>query len=392
MNVESIAEVKVLTSNYQAEYGRSSGLQITAVTKSGTNRFRGSVYDVERNSDWNANSKTNILNGDPKTTSEASATGATRSAARSASRAGSNKLFFFYARNSQPRTAGNDVARFRVPTALERQGDFSQTLDNNGAAVPVHQGSAARRRHVHGDATSAAASGRRRARQDSGEPAVSDRAEHPEHVSAAERARPPGWPTTTSSRGRPRSAQAWQPAIRVDYQPSQSLRVTFKYSGWEQPKARHQRHRCRASTTRRCSTRSCRRWRCIGQLHAEPVDVPRSDVRPQPERAGGLRVWHGGTGPTFCTRGVPDEPGREPANTAGSVRLPLLFPDALKLDPELLRVRGAAATMAAAVWRRPRGSAAAELHLGQPRRQRAAEHGRFPGSSNINATDDSRSA
>ena len=43
MNVESIAEVKVLTSVYQAEYGRSSGLQITAVTKSGTNQFRGSV-------------------------------------------------------------------------------------------------------------------------------------------------------------------------------------------------------------------------------------------------------------------------------------------------------------------------------------------------------------
>jgi hypothetical protein len=66
MNVESIAEVKVLTSNYQAEYGRSSGLQITAVTKSGTNRFRGSLYDVERNSKWNSNSKVNKLNGDQK--------------------------------------------------------------------------------------------------------------------------------------------------------------------------------------------------------------------------------------------------------------------------------------------------------------------------------------
>jgi hypothetical protein len=41
MNVESIAEVKILTQGYQAEYGRSSGLQITAVTKSGTNRYRG---------------------------------------------------------------------------------------------------------------------------------------------------------------------------------------------------------------------------------------------------------------------------------------------------------------------------------------------------------------
>ena len=53
LNVEAIAEVKVLTANYQAEYGRSSGLQITAVTKSGTNQFHGSLYDVKRNSDWN---------------------------------------------------------------------------------------------------------------------------------------------------------------------------------------------------------------------------------------------------------------------------------------------------------------------------------------------------
>src|SRR5260221_3478735 len=63
MNVESIAEVKVLVSNYQAEYGRSSGIQISAVTKSGTNRLRGSAYDVMRKDSWNANSQTNILNG-----------------------------------------------------------------------------------------------------------------------------------------------------------------------------------------------------------------------------------------------------------------------------------------------------------------------------------------
>ena len=46
LNVEAIAEVKVLTSNYQAEYGRASGLQITAVTKSGGNRVRGSVWSL----------------------------------------------------------------------------------------------------------------------------------------------------------------------------------------------------------------------------------------------------------------------------------------------------------------------------------------------------------
>ena len=57
---------------------------------------------------------------------------------------GSNKLFFFYAQEFQPRTTGNNVVRFRVPTALERQGDFSQTDGQQRQPVPLHQGSAAR--------------------------------------------------------------------------------------------------------------------------------------------------------------------------------------------------------------------------------------------------------
>ena len=135
MNVESIAEVKVLTSNYQAEYGRSSGLQITAVTKSGTNRFRGSVYDVERNSDWNTNSRVNKLNGDPKPVTKERDWGFSIGGPVGRP-GGNNKLFFFYAQEFAPRTAGNDVVRFRVPTALERPGDFSQSTDNLGNPYP----------------------------------------------------------------------------------------------------------------------------------------------------------------------------------------------------------------------------------------------------------------
>ena len=41
-------------------------------------------------------------------------------------------MFFFFTQEWRPRTAGGQVTRFRVPTELERQGDFSQSRDNNG--------------------------------------------------------------------------------------------------------------------------------------------------------------------------------------------------------------------------------------------------------------------
>jgi hypothetical protein len=134
MNVESIAEVKVLTQGYQAEYGRSSGLQITAVTKSGTNRFRGSAYDYKLNSDWDENSWVNEKNGDPKPVNKRDIWGYSVGGPVGKP-GGNNKLFFFYSHEFRPTNAainnGNPI-RLRVPTAVERAGDFSQTRDNNG--------------------------------------------------------------------------------------------------------------------------------------------------------------------------------------------------------------------------------------------------------------------
>src|SRR3954470_6316887 len=47
-NMDAIAEVKVLTSNYQAEYGRNTGGVITIITKGGAKDFHASVYDTYR--------------------------------------------------------------------------------------------------------------------------------------------------------------------------------------------------------------------------------------------------------------------------------------------------------------------------------------------------------
>ena len=109
LNTESIGEVKILTQGYQAEFGRSSGLQITAVTKSGSNQFRGSLYDVERNSDWNANSWVNQKNGDPKPITKEKDWGYSIGGPIGRP-GGENKLFFFYATNTVRATIRSTTA------------------------------------------------------------------------------------------------------------------------------------------------------------------------------------------------------------------------------------------------------------------------------------------
>src|SRR5258706_11781564 len=103
MNVDAIGEVKILTQGYQAEYGRSSGLQITAVTKSGTNKFRGSGYDIQTSSDWDANSWVNEKNGDAKVKQSTKTLGYTLGGP-GGKPGGANKLFFFYSHEYRPVT------------------------------------------------------------------------------------------------------------------------------------------------------------------------------------------------------------------------------------------------------------------------------------------------
>ena len=56
LSLDNIAEFKLLTSNYQAEYGRSGGGAIQIVTKSGTSQFHGTGYYFHRHEQFNANS------------------------------------------------------------------------------------------------------------------------------------------------------------------------------------------------------------------------------------------------------------------------------------------------------------------------------------------------
>ena len=58
MDVDSTSEIQILTSNYAAEYGRSSGGQIRILSRSGTTSFHGAAFEYLRNTAFNANTWT----------------------------------------------------------------------------------------------------------------------------------------------------------------------------------------------------------------------------------------------------------------------------------------------------------------------------------------------
>jgi len=53
-NVETVAEVRVVTNNFSAEQGRNMGAQVSVVTKSGTNEFHGTLWNFHRNNKFNS--------------------------------------------------------------------------------------------------------------------------------------------------------------------------------------------------------------------------------------------------------------------------------------------------------------------------------------------------
>jgi hypothetical protein len=135
-NIDAVAEFKLLTNSYQAEYGRAVGGQLQVVTKSGTQSFHGSGYWYGRRGGWNANSWTNNRAGVERNTESArNDYGYTLGGPiyiPGKFNADKKKLFFFWSQEFQRRTDSVTERLSRVPTALERQGDFSQSVDNNG--------------------------------------------------------------------------------------------------------------------------------------------------------------------------------------------------------------------------------------------------------------------
>ncbi len=140
VSMDAVAEVKVLVANYQAEYGRMSGSNVEVITKSGTQQFHGSGSYFNRNEDYNANNYFNNRLGLPKAPYRFNTIDYTIGGPVYIPKVFTrlrNKLFFFWSQEYWPEKTAQPVANLTVPTALERQGNFSQSFDLNNKMIVI---------------------------------------------------------------------------------------------------------------------------------------------------------------------------------------------------------------------------------------------------------------
>src|SRR5580765_4856211 len=136
INLDAIAEVKVLLNTYKAEFGHTAGANIEIVSKSGSSSYHGSGYWYGRRDAWNAIPWENERAGLPKPKLKIDTPGFNLGGPVRIpglfDQSGEKKLFFFYSMEAPRVNKPGQVRLYRMPTALERAGDFSQTFDVNG--------------------------------------------------------------------------------------------------------------------------------------------------------------------------------------------------------------------------------------------------------------------
>ncbi len=136
--LEAVQEFKVITNNFSAEYGRSGGGVLTAATRAGVNEIHGSFYEFLRNDKLNANSWLSNRQGLKKTFFRRNEFGASMGGPVLVPRLynGRDKTFFFFNWEQIPQRSPDDI-NVTVPTPLERDGDFSATLDSSGSLIRI---------------------------------------------------------------------------------------------------------------------------------------------------------------------------------------------------------------------------------------------------------------
>jgi len=129
-SIEALEEFKITTSSVSAEFGRTTGGVESFTTKSGTNLFHGSAYDLFRNDDLNAKEWFQNFRGQPKDIDKKNDYGGTFGGPVWIPKLynGRDKTFFFFSWEQYRQKQGS-TATSTVPTDKERAGDFSFLLN-----------------------------------------------------------------------------------------------------------------------------------------------------------------------------------------------------------------------------------------------------------------------
>ena len=138
--MDAIGEVKVILNSYQAEYAGNGGAVVQVVTKSGGKEYHGTGYWYKRHEMWNANDFFNNRNGVQKPIYRYNTLGFTLGGPiyiPGKWNTAKDKLFGFYNLEDWGIKYPGSLQRVTVPTALERAGNFSQTLDVSGKLIAI---------------------------------------------------------------------------------------------------------------------------------------------------------------------------------------------------------------------------------------------------------------
>jgi predicted heme/steroid binding protein len=144
-DVDSTQEIQILTADYSAEFGRSSGGQIRIITKSGTDQFHGAAYDYVRNTVFNANTWTrNHTPGQqfvaPVVYNQFGYNVGGPLYIPNHFNTSKSKVFWYWGQE-WVRYRFTDISNLTVPSLAMRQGDFSELLNPSnffyGKTVPI---------------------------------------------------------------------------------------------------------------------------------------------------------------------------------------------------------------------------------------------------------------
>jgi hypothetical protein len=135
-SIDSIAEFSVERNAYSAQFGQAQGAVINLVTKGGTNKFHGNVWEFLRNDALNANDFFLNANNQPKGAEKYNNFGGNFSGPII-----KDRLFFFYSEEWRIEQRGAfPILTANVPTAQERLGDFSGALTDALPHLPNQPG------------------------------------------------------------------------------------------------------------------------------------------------------------------------------------------------------------------------------------------------------------